>query len=190
MRIIAGRHRGTKLAQPTGADTRPTGDRARESLFNILEGGRFGDVLAGAAVIDAFAGTGALGLEALSRGCDHANFIERDRAALSVLRANITRLDREADSRVIAGDALSLASWRGRPASLMFADAPYGSGDGLAAALRLADIGALAAGALIILETEKSEQPDPELMAAGRLSPLDDRRYGRARLHFLKVSGA
>ena len=190
MRIIAGRHRGTKLAQPAGADTRPTGDRVRESLFNILEGGRFGDVLAGATVIDAFAGTGALGLEALSRGSHHTTFIERDRDALAVLRANITRLDRAADSRVIAGDALSIASWRGLPASLMFADAPYGSGDGLAAALRLADIGALAAGALVILETEKSEQPDPELMAAGRLSPLDDRRYGRARLHFLKVSGA
>ena len=65
MRIIAGRHRGTKLAQPAGADTRPTGDRVRESLFNILEGGRFGDVLAGATVIDAFAGTGALGLDCL-----------------------------------------------------------------------------------------------------------------------------
>ena len=188
MRIIAGRHRGTKLAQPAGADTRPTGDRVRESLFNILEGGRFGDVLAGATVIDAFAGTGALGLEALSRGSNHTTFIERDPNALAVLRANITRLDRAPDSRVIAGDALSIASWRGLPASLMFADAPYGSGDALTAAVRLANIGALAAGALIILETENSEHPDPQLMAAGGLSPLDDRHYGRARLHFLKVA--
>jgi 16S rRNA (guanine966-N2)-methyltransferase len=189
MRIIAGRHRGTNLAQPAGADTRPTGDRVRESLFNILEGGRFADMLAGGAVIDAFAGTGALGLEALSRGAEHASFIERDQAALSVLRANIDRLDREADSRVIAGDALSLASWRDRPASLMFADAPYGSGTGLAAAIHLADIGALAAGALVILETEKSEYPDPASMTAASLSPLDDRRYGRARLHFLQLTG-
>lgn len=188
MRIIAGRHRGTKLAQPAGADTRPTGDRVRESLFNILEGGRFGDVLAGAIVIDAFAGTGALGLEALSRGSDHTTFIERDRAALSVLRANIARLGREADSRVVAGDALSLASWRGTPASLMFADAPYGSGGGLIAATQLARLGALASGALIILETEKSEQLDAGLMAAGGLSPVDDRRYGRARLHFLRAA--
>ena len=67
MRIIAGRHRGTRLAQPAGSDTRPTGDRVRESLFSILQGGRFGDVLEDAVTIDAFAGTGALGLEALSR---------------------------------------------------------------------------------------------------------------------------
>jgi len=189
MRIIAGRHRGTKLAQPAGADTRPTGDRVRESLFNILEGGRFGDVLAGAIIIDAFAGTGALGLEALSRGGIYTTFIERDQAALSVLRANIARLDRTKDSRIIAGDAMSVTSWKGMPASLLFADAPYGSGGGLATAVRLANIGALASGALIILETEKSEQPDPDQMAAGGLSPVDDRRYGRARLHFLQVAG-
>ena len=187
MRIIAGRHRGTKLAQPDGADTRPTGDRVRESLFNILEGGRFGNVLADATVIDAFAGTGALGLEALSRGGGHATFIERDRGALAVLRANIARLGREDDSLVIAGDALSLASWRGQPATLMFADAPYGNGGGLAAARRLADIGALTPGALVILEMETSEQPNPDIMLAGGLTPVGDRRYGRARLHFLRA---
>jgi 16S rRNA G966 N2-methylase RsmD len=71
----------------------------------------------------------------------------------------------------------------------MFADAPYGSGDALTAAVRLANIGALAADALVILETEESEQPDPELAASGGLSPLDNRRYGRAMLHFLKVVG-
>ena len=124
MRIIAGRHRGTKLAQPAGADTRPTADRVRESLFNILEGGRFGRVIEDAIVIDAFAGTGALGLEALSRGAKSASFIERDQAALSVLRANIDRLKRVEDSHVIAGDATSIPAWRGPPATLMFADAP------------------------------------------------------------------
>lgn len=189
MRIIAGRHRGTKLAQPAGADTRPTGDRVRESLFSILEGGRFGDVLTGATIIDAFAGTGALGLEALSRGAAHASFIERDRDALSVLRANIARLDRMTDSLVIAGDALSLASWQGMPASLMFADAPYGSGAGLAAAVQLAGIGALAPNALVVLESEKSEAPDAGMMAAGGLVPRDDRRYGRTRLHVLELAG-
>ena len=188
MRIIAGRHRGTKLARPVGVDTRPTGDRVRESLFNILEGGRFGDVLAGAVVIDAFAGTGALGLEALSRGAAHGSFIERDRDALAVLRANIARLDRTADSRVIAGDALNLASWRDAPASLMFADAPYGSGDGLAAAGQLVRIGALAPGALVILETGASEQTDPEVLTGCGMTPVDTRRYGRARLHFLQAA--
>ena len=77
MRIIAGRHRGTKLTEPAGASTRPTADRVRESLFNILAGGRFGEAVLDSHVIDAFAGTGALGLEALSRGAAHASFIER-----------------------------------------------------------------------------------------------------------------
>ena len=186
MRIIAGRHRGTKLTKLDAANTRPTADRVRESLFNILEGGRFGEVLTGATVIDAFAGTGALGLEALSRGSGQATFIERDQAALSVLRANIARLGRADDCRVIAGDATSLARWQGIPASLIFTDAPYGSGDGLGAAARLVDIGAVAAGALIILETEKSEQPDSAALTAAGLTQMDDRRYGRARLHFLQ----
>ena len=84
MRIIAGRHRGTKLAEPAGASTRPTADRVRESLFNILAGGRFGEAVIDARVIDAFAGTGALGLEALSRGAAHASFIERDPGALKL----------------------------------------------------------------------------------------------------------
>jgi len=188
MRIIAGRHRGTKLARPAGADTRPTGDRVRESLFNILEGGRFGKALDSAIVIDAFAGTGALGLEALSRGAAHSSFIERNRDALGALRANIARLSRAADSRVIAGDALNLASWRDAPASLMFADAPYGSGNGLAAAGQLTRIGALAPGALVILETGASEQPDAEVMANCGLTPIDTRRYGRAMLHFLRAA--
>ena len=131
MRIIAGQHRGTKLAQLVGADTRPTADRVRESLFNILEGGRFGQILTDAIVIDAFAGTGALGLEALSRRAKSARFIERDMKALSVLRANIDRLKCPGDCKVVAGDATSITAWQGPPATLMFADAPYGSGDGL-----------------------------------------------------------
>ena len=188
MRIIAGRHRGTRLAQPAGGDTRPTGDRVRESLFSILQGGRFGDVIKDAVTIDAFAGTGALGLEALSRGGAHASFIERDQAALTVLRSNIRRLGREADTRVIAGDAVSLTGWREAPASLMFADAPYGSGDGLKAALNLARIDALAPAALIILETDRTERPDPELMTMGGFETIDSRRYGRAMLHFLRTA--
>ena len=160
MRIIAGRHRGTKLALPAGTGTRPTADRTRESLFNILAGGRFGAVVDGAVIIDAFAGTGALGLEALSRGCAFASFIERDQQALAALRQNITRLDRADDSRVIAGDALTLARWHGGPATLLLADAPYGSGHGLAATQQLMKIGALSDNALIIIETGNDETMD------------------------------
>ena len=188
MRIIAGRHRGTKLAQLVGADTRPTADRVRESLFNILEGGRFGQVLADAIVIDAFAGTGALGLEALSRGARSARFVERDMKALSVLRANIDRLRCSGDCQVVAGDATGIAAWQGPPATLMFADAPYGSGSGFTAAQGIARVGGLAHGALVIVETDKSEQPPEEDVAASGMTVLESRRYGRANLHFLEFS--
>ena len=97
-------------------------------------------------MIDAFAGTGALGLEALSRGAAHASFIERDPGALKTLRSNIARLGREADAAVISGDATNIASWRGDAAGLLLADAPYRSGEGLTVASRLAELGALAPG--------------------------------------------
>ena len=189
MRIIAGRHRGTKLAEPAGASTRPTADRVRECLFNILAGGRFGEAVTGARVIDAFAGTGALGLEALSRGAAHASFIERDPGALKTLRANIARLGREADAAVVSGDATRIASWRGDAAGLLLADAPYGSGDGLTATARLAELGALASGALVVIETEQGESHDETALANAGLASLDNRRYGRARLHFMRFEG-
>ena len=189
MRIIAGRHRGTKLAEPAGADTRPTADRVRESLFNVLAGGRFGEVVTDAHVIDVFAGTGALGLEALSRGASHVSFIERDQAALATLRANITRLKRGPDCQVIAGDALTLAAWRGMPAGLLLADAPYGTGAGIEAAARLITINALTADALLVIETGCGEVLDEETVASAGLRRLDDRIYGRARLHFLQRDG-
>ena len=189
MRIIAGHHRGTKLAEPAGASTRPTADRVRESLFNILAGGRFGEAVIDARVIDAFAGTGALGLEALSRGAAHASFIEWDPGALKTLRSNIARLGREADAAVISGDATNIASWRGDAAGLLLADAPYRSGEGLTVASRLAELGALAPGALVVIETEQGESHDETALANAGLALLDDRRYGRARLHFLRYEG-
>lgn len=190
MRIIAGRHRGTKLALPAGAGTRPTADRTRESLFNILAGGRFGEVIADAVVIDAFAGTGALGLEALSRGARFASFIESDQQALAALRQNITRLKRAADSRVLAANAVRIARWQGDAATLVMTDAPYGSGDGLAAIRQLRAIGALADAALIVIETGSNETLDAEMLADAGLQLLAARRYGRALLHFLTYGPA
>ena len=190
MRIIAGRHRGTKLALPAGAGTRPTADRTRESLFNILAGGRFGEVIADAVVMDAFAGTGALGLEALSRGARFASFIESDQQALAALRQNITRLKRAADSRVLAADALRIARWQGDAATLVMTDAPYGSGDGLAAIRQLRAIGALADAALIVIETGSNETLDAEMLADAGLQLVAARRYGRALLHFLIYGSA
>src|SRR5580704_17682667 len=108
MRVVAGRHRGRRLTAPLGDTVRPTSDRAREALFNILSHGELaaaGSPLADEVVLDAFAGTGAFGIEALSRGAARAAFIETDRAALSALRGNLAALDEDDDADVIAGDA-------------------------------------------------------------------------------------
>src|SRR5579864_6150629 len=108
MRIVGGRHRGRRLIAPPGDAVRPTSDRAREALFNILSHGDFaaaGLPFADENVLDAFAGTGALGLEALSRGAAAAAFIETDRVALAALRKNLAALDEEDAGYVVAGDA-------------------------------------------------------------------------------------
>src|SRR5437764_9747309 len=107
MRIVAGMHRGRRLLAPPGDSVRPTSDRAREALFNILTHGRFataGSPFAERPVLDAFAGTGAIGLEALSRGASEAAFIENSREALGTLRRNVAALGEEERAEIIAGD--------------------------------------------------------------------------------------
>jgi len=189
MRIIAGNRRGALLTKLDATGTRPTADRVRESLFNILQGGRFESRLAGTTVIDLFAGTGALGLEALSRGAAHASFVENAPAALAVLRANIAKLRYQPISSVIAGDATRLAHWRGPVASLVFADAPYATGAGLTAVCGLVRLRAIAPDAVIIIETGKAEILDPDQLAQSRLDLAEQRHYGRAMLHFLRWAG-
>ena len=184
MRIIAGSRRGAKLTKPDAANTRPTADRVRESLFNILDAGRFRRILDGAVVIDAFAGTGALGLEALSRGAESAYFIEQDQSALRVLRANIQKLDMQSRSQIIAGNASSLSHWPHPPATLLFADAPYHSGAGQLATQAIQSLGGLAQDAVIVIETHKSEVIDAAQLAAGFIKHDDSRIYGKAALHF------
>ncbi len=185
MRIIAGSRRGTILTKLDAVNTRPTADRVRESLFNILQGGRFGRLLADSHVIDLYAGTGALGLEAVSRGAAFASFIENNGPTLNVLRANIAKLRFQSSTAVMAVDALSLQHWRGAPAQLVFADAPYQSGAGLNALKALTRIGALADGAVIVTETAKSETLDIEGICTPTLTMIDTRSYGKAMLHFL-----
>jgi 16S rRNA (guanine966-N2)-methyltransferase len=126
MRIIAGLHRGRRLVAPAGATTRPTADRVRQALFDMLWhapwAGR--EAIEGAVVLDAFAGTGALGLEALSRGAAAAHFIENDRAALAALRANIATCGEAARCRVLTGDATKPPRAL-QPCTLVFLDPPY-----------------------------------------------------------------
>ena len=185
MRIIAGSRRGAILTKLDAVNTRPTADRVRESLFNILQGGRFHRLLTDCHVIDLFAGTGALGLEAVSRGAAFASFVENNGDALAVLRANIAKLRFQSSTAVLAVDALSLLHWQGAPAQLVFADAPYQSGAGLAAVTALARIGALANGAVIVLETGKTETLEIADISTPAFTVIEARNYGKTMLHFL-----
>lgn len=176
MRIVAGVWRGRALVAPPGAATRPTADRVRQALFDMLLhapwGGR--DLLEGAAVLDAFAGTGALGLEALSRGAAHATFLERDRAALAALRANIAACRAADRAAVLAVDATLPPP--GRPCALIFLDPPYGQGLVPLALARLDRAGWIAPGALAVAETGRDEVIElPGITLA-------ERAHGAARL--------
>jgi 16S rRNA (guanine966-N2)-methyltransferase len=176
MRIISGQWRGRALVAPTGDDTRPTADRVREALFSMLVS-RLGS-FEGLRVLDGFAGTGALGLEALSRGAAHATFVERDAAAVKALRQNITAL--KADADVIASPIESLGPAR-LPYDLVLLDPPYATGHGATALARLAEQGWIAPHALISIETGRKE---------GLESPyevLAVRDHGKARLHLLRA---
>jgi 16S rRNA (guanine966-N2)-methyltransferase len=157
VRIIAGEWRGRRLETPPGEATRPTLDRVRQALFDRLMHAPWAGraAMEGAAVLDAFAGTGALGIEALSRGAAAAVFIERDRTALAALRANVAACRAEARCCIIAGDALRPPP--GSPCGVVFLDPPYGQGlaEPAVAALRLA--GWIAPGALLLLEISREE---------------------------------
>jgi 16S rRNA (guanine966-N2)-methyltransferase len=183
MRIISGRWKGKRLVAPPGETVRPTSDRARQSLFDMLWhapwAGR--EVVEGAQVLDAFAGTGALGLEALSRGAVAATFLEKDRAALAALRANIASVTKgEAQATVIAGDATKPPRAL-KPATLIFLDPPYGANLLTPALEALDTAGWIAPGALLCTELAERD-PLPET----RFAPLDDRRHGKARLLILQ----
>jgi len=179
MRIIAGAWRGRPLLAPPGEATRPTSDRAREALFSMLQS-RLGS-FEGLRAADLFAGTGALGLEALSRGAAHCTFVETDRAALDTIRRNAAALGAGERADIRAQDATRLA---GGPWHLVFLDPPYRSGLGAAAIASLAASGALAPGALLSLETARDE-----LLHPGALETLAERSYGKARLRLLRFPG-
>ena len=174
MRIVAGLWRGRALATPKGDTTRPTADRVRQALFDMLAHAPWAgpDTLRGAIVLDAFAGTGALGLEALSRGAAHAHFIERDRAALVTLRANIATL--HAPATIHPTDAT--APPPGPPCTLVFLDPPYAQGLVDRALAALDSAGWLAPNALIVAETGRDE-PAPLL---GEI--FAERSHGKAKI--------
>ncbi len=185
MRIIGGRFRGTALT-PVGkgdpaAHLRPTSDRVRESLFNVLLGGRFGDPVRGARVLDLFAGTGALGLEALSRGAAQATFVESGAPALRILRGNIAKTRTEGETAIVQRDATRPGPCPGAPFDLVFLDPPYGKGLGERALEATRDGGWIAPGATVVWE-ESAPKDAPE-----GFERLDARRYGDTHITVLKA---
>lgn len=185
MRIVGGKFRGRSLATPKDQSIRPTSDRARESLFNILEH-RFGEDLADAAVLDLFAGTGALGLEALSRGARTCLFVEQAADARALIRQNIEALGLTGATRIFRRDASKLGSAGTRgPYSLVFLDPPYGRGLGEQALASAREGGWLCDTALCILE----EQSGIEISPPAGFSELESRTYGAGKLTFVRRSG-
>ncbi len=180
MRIIAGQWRGRRLAAPAGDTTRPTADRTRETLFSMLVS-RLGD-FSGLAVGDLFAGSGALGLEALSRGAASALFVEQDARALDAIRANVRTLDAGARATVRAGSVLALGPARAA-LDLVLMDPPYRSGAGLVAIDKLTRLGWIGPATWISLETALDEAVDPAGFAIDA-----ERRVGKARITLLRLA--
>ncbi len=178
MRIVSGKWGGRPVSAPKGTVTRPTSDMVRQAVFSSLVS-ELGQDLGGGAVLDAFAGTGALGLEALSRGASRAVFVERDRKTLRVLKANLAALGAGPEAKVVSADVFSLAAsahMPGRPFSLLFLDPPYriqtAQVAGLLSTLRAS--GAVENGALVVWEHSAETVPSwPEGFA-----PRPARRYG------------
>lgn len=196
MRITSGRFKGKILKSPEGLSTRPTSDRARQAVFNILLHAPWcgPDHVIDASVIDIFAGTGALGLEALSRGASHCVFVDDNRDALAALRANITACKMTDESLVMAQSVLALPA---RPATLaprqlVLCDPPYNTPQqpqrdlGRHAIEKLMTAGWLASGCVLVMEMAKAL---PEAVPA-TCTLIDSRDYGVARVTFLRYDGA
>lgn len=185
MRLVGGRLRGKLLAAPPGKAVRPTADRARESLFNILENGRAARVvglhLPGARVLDAFAGTGAMGLEALSRGAVHVTFIDNARIARRALEENIAACKAGNSVAILDSDATNPPPARA-PVDLALLDPPYGAELLDPALVALNDRGWFHDKTLIVVECSAKETFTPPAY----LEALNDRRYGAAKFVLLR----
>lgn len=184
MRIVGGTHRGTHLAEVGAGDPsahlRPTTDRVREALFNMLCQGRWGDLVRGQRVLDLFAGTGALGLEALSRGAVQVTLVDDGAASRALIRANIEKLRAMGVTRLYRRDATDLGENRGPGFGLVFLDPPYGLGLGARALASAQAGGWLAPGAVVVWE-ENAPQP-----AGLGFDLLDQRRYGETWISLLR----
>jgi len=196
MRVTGGVHRGRRLAVPAGRDVRPTTDKVRQALFNILAHGDLGrpgsadagpgeggaDPVDGAVVLDAFCGTGALALEALSRGAASAVLMDADRRSLEAARANADGLGEGARVALVRADATRPPPPRGPAAGLAFLDPPYGRDLAAPAILALDRAGWLAPGVLVVVETRS----DDGFVPPAGWDAVDDRRWGATRATLLR----
>jgi len=186
VRIVAGRLKGRRLEAPAGRDIRPTADRTRQALFDVLEHGHLtedgGSALVDAIVLDAFCGTGALGFEALSRGAAEATFMDINNAALDCARANGKALSVSAN--FILADARNPPRGR-KPATLLFLDPPYGGALGGPALAGLREAGWIAPSAIVSLEMSGPELS--RFAAPDGFEAIDERRYGKARIVLLRA---
>ncbi len=187
MRVIGGNLRGLTLAAvgqgDSAAHLRPTSDRVRESIFNLLQNGGYGNPVQGARVLDLFAGTGALGFEALSRGAESVTFVDDGKAARDLIRQNTEKCRAADTTNHSRQNATRLAANPGQPFDLVFLDPPYGANLGeqaLSAAIRG---GWLANGAIIVWEESREQQAPPGLVK------LDSRRYGDTWINILTYEG-
>jgi len=178
-RIIAGKHRGRRLEVPSGLAVRPTAERLREALFSILQ--QLEPPLAGARFVDLFAGSGAVGLEALSRGAARLTAVENDRAAAAALRRNVEKLGESGRVKIVVGDATRLPRAT-EPADLVYLDPPYLSGLAVSALQSLVTCGWLRPATLVIVELAAREPFRPP----ASFTLEDERRYGAGRIVLLR----
>jgi len=186
VRIVGGKFRGRPLVTPTSNAIRPTTDRTRESLFNILAH-NFADKVEGGRVLDLFAGTGALGLEALSRGARFATFVEESAEGRGLLRQNIEAFGLQGHTKILRRDACALGIvGTMEPFDLIFADPPYGKGLGEKALLSALTGGWLNPDAVLVLE----EVADASLDLDGRFVVTEERNYGDTIIRLIRLKSA
>lgn len=186
MRIIGGKFRGKQLRSPEGTEIRPTSDRVRESLFNILAS-RLGPNLDGVRVLDLFAGTGALGLEAMSRGASYVVFVDSGVQARGLIRQHVEDFGIAGQSKLLRRDATDLGPVeKFKPADLVFIDPPYSQGLGEKALLSASEQGWFADGATLVLEEKKNV----ELELSQGFEVVDRREYGDTTVTILNLLSA
>jgi 16S rRNA (guanine966-N2)-methyltransferase len=186
MRVVAGKFRGRPLAVPAGQDTRPTSDRVREAVFNILTHGIEDFAIEGARVLDLFAGTGALGIEALSRGAAYCLFVEEDAEARGIIRHNIEALELTGVTKVFRRDATHLGDASSRGAfDLVFLDPPYGKGLAERALASAAGGHWLTPRAVAVIEERKGTT----IALPPEFTPLDQRTWGDTQVLFARFAG-